>query len=74
LGGELPPSGYLLITEAESEEIVEAIPLKLLSTIPRHHLEHFAKPVVYVPWSASVATVFDHLNAEDCEVARRILT
>ncbi len=69
LNGELPRSGYLLVTEAESEEVVGAIPLKLLSTIPRHHLEHFATPVVYVPWSASVATVFDHLNAEDCEVA-----
>ena len=69
LNGELPRSGYLLVTEAESEEIVGAIPLKLLSTIPRHNLEHFATPVVYVPWSASVATVFDHLNAEDCEVA-----
>jgi putative hemolysin len=69
LGGELPPSGYLLVTEQESEEIVAAIPLKLLSTISRNHLEHFATPVVYVPWSASVATVFDHLNAEDSEVA-----
>lgn len=69
LEGEYPRSGYLLVTEADSDEIVGAIPLKLLSTIPRHHLEHFATPVVYVPWSASVATVFDHLNAEDCEVA-----
>jgi putative hemolysin len=69
LEGELPPSGYLLVTEPESDEIAGAIPLKLLSTIPRHHLEHFATPVVYVPWSASVATVFDHLNAEDSEVA-----
>jgi putative hemolysin len=69
LGGELPPSGYLLVSETESEEIVGAIPLKLLSSIPRQHLEHFATPVVYVPWCASVATVFDHLNAEDTEVA-----
>jgi CBS domain containing-hemolysin-like protein len=69
LEGEPPQSGYLLVTEADSEEIVGAIPLKLLSTIPRFHLENFATPVVYVPWSASVATVFDHLNAEDCEVA-----
>lgn len=69
LGGELPASGYLLVAEQESEEIVAAIPLKLLSTIPRHHLEHFATSVVYVPWSASVATVFERLNAEDREVA-----
>jgi putative hemolysin len=69
LGGEFPKSGYLLVAEKDSEEIAAAIPLKLLSTIPRNHLEHFATPVVYVPWSASVATVFDHLNAEDREVA-----
>lgn len=69
LEGELPSSGYLLVAEQESDEVVAAIPLKLLSSIPRHHLEHFATPVVYVPWSASVATVFDQLNAEDREVA-----
>lgn len=69
LQGELPPSGYMLVTEPDSEEIVGAIPLKLLSTIPRQHLEHFATPVVYVPWSASVASVFDQLNTVDREVA-----
>ncbi|QEG32942.1 CNNM domain-containing protein [Bythopirellula goksoeyrii] len=69
LGGEFPRSGYLLVTEPESEEIAGAIALKLLSTIPRNNLEHFAKPVVYVPWCATVASVFDTLNAEDREVA-----
>lgn len=69
LEGEIPRSGYLLVTEPESEEIVGAIALKLLSTIPRQHLEHFAQPVVYVPWCAIVAAVFDELNARDREVA-----
>ncbi|TWU23630.1 CNNM domain-containing protein [Bythopirellula polymerisocia] len=69
LGGEFPLSGYLLVTEPESEEIAGAIALKLLCTIPHHNLEHFAQPVVYVPWSATVASVFDTLNAEDREVA-----
>lgn len=59
----------MLVTEPESEEIAGAIALKLLSTIPRNNLEHFAKPVVYVPWCATVASVFDTLNAEDREVA-----
>ena len=49
LAGELPPAGYLLITEDDSDDIAAAIPLKQLSTIPRHHLEKFAQPVVYVP-------------------------
>ena len=69
LGGKLPRSGYLLVTEPESEEISGAIALKLLATIPRQNLENFASPVVYVPWCATVASVFDTLNAEDREVA-----
>ena len=69
LDGVLPRSGYLLVTEPKSEEIAGAIPLKFLSTIPRNHLEDFAQGVVYVPWCASVASVFDTLNARDFEVA-----
>ncbi len=69
LEGEFPRSGYLLVTEPDSEEIAGAIALKLLSTIPRQNLERFASPVVYVPWCATVAVVFDALNADDLEVA-----
>lgn len=69
LGGEMPMSGYLLVAEEDSEEIAGAVALKELSTISRHHLEQFATPVMYVPWSASAATVFDTLNAQDSEVA-----
>jgi len=69
LGGRLTPSGYLLVTEPESDEIAGAIALKYLPTIPRHHLEHFAQPVVYVPWCSSVAAVFDELQSSGREVA-----
>ncbi len=69
LGGQLTRSGYLLVTEPESDEIVSAIALKNLSTIPRRHLEHFAQPVVVVPWCASVAAVFDELQSSQREVA-----
>lgn len=69
LGGQLTRSGYLLVTEPESDEIVSAIALKNLSAIPRHHLEHFAQPVVVVPWCASVAAVFDELQSSQREVA-----
>ena len=69
LGGQLTPSGYLLVTEPDSDEIAGAIALKYLPTIPRHHLEHFAQPVVYVPWCSSVAAVFDELQASGREVA-----
>jgi CBS domain containing-hemolysin-like protein len=69
LGGELPPGGYLLVTEPESDEITGVIVLKLLATAPRQHLERFAKSVVYVPWCASVAAVLDELRRQDREVA-----
>ena len=69
LEGELPPAGYLLITEDDSDDIAAAIPLKQLSTIPRHHLEKFAQPVVYVPWCATVAMILDELRRQERDVA-----
>ncbi|BBO34001.1 CNNM domain-containing protein [Lacipirellula parvula] len=69
LQGELPPAGYLLITEDESDDVTAAIPLKQLSTIPRHHLEKFAQPVVYVPWCATVAAILDELRRQQRDVA-----
>lgn len=69
LNGELPPAGYLLITDDDSDDIAAAIPLKQLSTIPRHHLEKFAQSVVYVPWCATVASILDELRRQEREVA-----
>ncbi len=64
-----PHSGYLLITEHDSEEIASAIPLKHLPMVPRQHLEQFARPVAYVPWCATVAAVLDELQRHGREVA-----
>jgi putative hemolysin len=69
LDGELPPSGYVLITENESDDISAAIPLKHLTTLPRHNLEQVAQPLVYVPWCATVAAIFDDLRRQEREVA-----
>lgn len=69
LSGQLTHSGYLLVTEPESDEIAGAIALNYLPTIPRQHLEHFAQPVVYVPWCSTVAAVFDELQSSGREVA-----
>jgi len=69
LSGELPPGGYLLITEDESDDIAAAIPLKHLPAVPRHHLEESAQPVVYVPWCATVAAILDELRRQEREVA-----
>jgi CBS domain containing-hemolysin-like protein len=69
LGGELPPSGYLLVTEPDSEDIAGAITLRRLATIPKQRLERFARSVAYVPWCAPAAHVLDELEKQDREVA-----
>ncbi len=69
LGGQVTRSGYLLVTEPETDEVVGAIALNQLPTLPRHHLDKFAKAVVYVPWCATVAVVFEELRTRDLEVA-----
>jgi len=69
LGGELPPSGYLLVTEPDSDEVASAIALRGLSTLPTEHLEHYAEPVIYVPWCASVAAALELMREQDRQVA-----
>lgn len=59
LKGQMPPSGYLLVTEPDSEEIAKAIPLKSLSRVPSEHLENHAEAVVYVPWCTTVADALE---------------
>lgn len=60
--GEAPPSGYVLITEPDSDEISGAIPLLHMATAPRRHLELVAQPVIYAPWCATAASVLDELR------------
>ena len=67
--GRLPPSGYLLVTESDSDEIAAAIPILHLSEVPTEHLEHVAQKVVYVPWCTSVAAALDELHRQECHVA-----
>ena len=69
LGGQPTRSGYVLVTEPESDEITGAISLKHMPTVPRNHLEKFSRSVVYVPWCATVASVFDELQHQQREVA-----
>lgn len=69
LGGRITRSGYLLVTETDSDEIASIIPLKLLPTIPRHHLENHAQPVICIPWCCRVADVLEQLQHQQREVA-----
>jgi len=68
LDGQMTPSGYLLISEEDSEEIACAINLQELTTFPASNLEKHADPVGYAPWCATVADVFESMTREDLEV------
>jgi putative hemolysin len=69
LRGRLTPSGYVLVTETDSDEIAAAIPLKHLSKIPAEQLEQHAEQVLYIPWSANVATTLEQLRNQERSVA-----
>jgi len=65
----MTPSGYLLVTEPEGDEVAAAIALKSLTEIPPGNLERFAEPVLYVPWSTAASSVLDQMRTSDCDVA-----
>lgn len=69
LKGRMPRSGYLLVTEPDSDEVAAAIPLRSLSNIPGEHLEYHAEAVVYVPWCTTVAEALEVMQREDRQVA-----
>jgi Mg2+/Co2+ transporter CorB len=70
LNGTLPRSGYCLITEPDSDEIVSALCLsRLTATNLETAWEEQFEDVIYAPWSASVAEVFDRLQQTNRKVA-----
>lgn len=69
LKGAMTPSGYLLITADDREEITGAINLTELVEAPEDNLQTLAQPVDCVPWCATVADVLQQLQQSSCEVA-----
>ncbi len=69
LEGRIPPSGYLLVTEPDSDEVAGAISLHNLSSIPTEHLEHHADAVVHVPWCTTVAEALELMRRRESHVA-----
>lgn len=69
LKGQIPASGYLLITESESEHITKAVRLQSLWSLHPDHLEAAADPVVNVPWCATLAATFTLMESADRDVA-----
>jgi CBS domain containing-hemolysin-like protein len=69
LEGRVPAWGYLLVTEAESDEIERALRLDNFYELPAENLEKLAEPVLYLPWCATVADALEKLSHRDSEVA-----
>jgi len=69
LKGQLPPSGYLLVTESDGDEIAAALSLAEMTNFKQDNLEQLADPVTYVPWCATVADALQLLHQESSEVA-----
>lgn len=68
LAGKIPASGYLLITEPDSQEIEKAIRLDNQYSLPAQELERFAEPVLYLPWCSTVADALEKMSHRDREV------
>lgn len=68
LNGQIPPSGYLLVTEPDTEEIEKAIRLDNHHKLSEENLEKFAEPILYLPWSATVADALEKMSHRDREV------
>ncbi|TWT86548.1 Magnesium and cobalt efflux protein CorC [Pseudobythopirellula maris] len=69
LEGEAPPSGYVLITEPDSDEIVAALPTTRLALLPAEHLERYAESVATIPWCATCSSALSELQETGCRVA-----
>ncbi len=68
LNGEIPPGGYLLVSEPDTDEVALAVPLTHLHHLPEERLERYAEEVVYVPWSAPVAAAMEEMLRRDRRV------
>ena len=69
LKGNIPASGYLLITEKESDELEYAIRLHEAYNLPDENLEQRANRVLYAPWCTTVAEVLEKMRSRDSDVA-----
>ena len=70
LQGKLPKSGYCLLTEPDSDEIVSVLSFTRLSARAMEtDWERQFEPIIYVPWSSTVAEAFDRLQRESRHVA-----
>jgi len=68
LEGEIPKSGYLLVTEPDGGDIERAIRLDNQFELPEQNVDRSADPVLYLPWCATVADALEKMSQYDREV------
>jgi CBS domain containing-hemolysin-like protein len=68
LGQKMTPSGYVIIEDPESGEVVSALNLSDATTLPEHHLEKLATEVLVLPWCSDAAEAFRQMMATEREV------
>ena len=66
---DLPRSGYLFITEVDSDEIATSVHLSHLTDLRNEHLEYYAEPVTYVPWCITAADALQRMRTKERETA-----
>jgi CBS domain containing-hemolysin-like protein len=69
LEGKMTPSGYLLVTQGEEEDITSAIDLGAFNGTSDEDLTQHAHAIVCVPWCATVADVLQRLQHTRLQVA-----
>ncbi len=69
LGGQLTPSGYMLITDGEGREVVSAVDLSRLMPSNVADLSSLEQPLVVVPWCATIADALKKLTETRRKVA-----
>jgi CBS domain containing-hemolysin-like protein len=60
----MPSSGYLLVTEPDSDEVAAAIALDELYDVPAENLDRRAGPVLYAPWCTPVAEALEMMRRQ----------
>lgn len=68
LGERMTPSGYVIIEDPESGEVVSALNLSDATILPEKHLEHLASKVLVLPWCSDAAEAFQQMLATEREV------
>lgn len=69
LGGEVPPSGFMLIADTAGREITSVVDVSRISGDPNQDLRPLQQVPVVVPWCATIADALGQLNTRDQRIA-----